>query len=260
MSKRPKHPVRRLFWDIETSPNLGFFWRSGFKLTVTPESIVEERKIICICYRWEGEETVHTLQWDSQQDDKAMLKAFLKVANEADELVAHNGDRFDMGWFMGRCLYHGIKTFPSYKTVDTLAIARKCYLNSYTLAYLAEFLRVPGKLKHAGWAMWKAVVYDNDRAALKNMVAYCQQDVRVLELVWQKLHSITTPKTHAGVLHGQAKWSCPHCGSTNVVLSKTRVTATGSLRYQMLCRDCGEYFTINAPAYKAYVKEARHAR
>jgi DNA polymerase elongation subunit (family B) len=86
---------KRLYFDIEVSPNIGFFWNPGHKISISYENIIHERAIICICYKWEYEKKVSFLTWDSKQCDKAMLKEFIKVANEADEMVGHNGDRFD---------------------------------------------------------------------------------------------------------------------------------------------------------------------
>ena len=86
---------KRLFFDIETSPNVGFFWQSGYKLNIPYTNIIKERAIICICYKWADEDKVYSLQWDKNQDDKTMLEKFMAVANEAHELVGHNGDRFD---------------------------------------------------------------------------------------------------------------------------------------------------------------------
>jgi hypothetical protein len=37
---------KRLFFDIETSPNIGLFWSAGFKLNIAPENIIKERAII----------------------------------------------------------------------------------------------------------------------------------------------------------------------------------------------------------------------
>lgn len=243
---------RRLFWDIETSPDVVFSWRTGFKLTIGPENILQERAIICIAWKWEGEETVHSLHWRRPGDDKAMLKAFFKVAHEADELVAHNGDRFDIGWFRTRCLKHGAIGFPHYKTVDTLQWARRLfYFNSNKLDYIARFLGIPSKFK-TSFDLWKRVVA-GDQLALADMVRYCEQDVRVLEQVWDKLRSAAGPKSHVGVAQGGAKWTCPHDGSTKVHLDKTRISPAGTVSYQMQCNECGRYYTIGAPAYKAYL-------
>ena len=84
---------RRLFFDIETSPNIGLFWEAGYKKNIDYSNIIKERGIICICYKWEDEKEVQSLQWDSKQSDKSMLQKFVQVANMSDEMVGHNGDR-----------------------------------------------------------------------------------------------------------------------------------------------------------------------
>jgi len=48
-------------------------------------------------------------------------------------------------------------------------------------------------------------------------------------------------------------WSCPRTGSTNVKVSKTRVSAAGIVSYQMQCAD-GGYYTIGAKAHEAYLE------
>jgi len=87
---------KRLFFDIETSFNIGIFWRSGYNLTIQPDDIIKERAIICVSWKWEGKDEVHNLTWDKNQCDKKLLKDFVKILNQADEIVAHNGDRFDI--------------------------------------------------------------------------------------------------------------------------------------------------------------------
>jgi DNA polymerase elongation subunit (family B) len=115
---------KRLFFDIETSPNIGFFWQAGYKKNIDYDNIITERAIICICYKWEGEKEVYSLTWNKKQCDKIMLRTFIAVAEEADELVGHNGDKFDLAWIRTRCLFHGIEMFPKYTTLDTLKLSR----------------------------------------------------------------------------------------------------------------------------------------
>ena len=139
---------KRLFYDIETSPNIGFFWRSGFKISIPPENIIHERSIICICYKWENERKVYSLQWNRDQSDKQMIKRFSKVLSQADEAVGHNIDKFDMKWFNTRCLTNGLPSLGIIKTVDTLVIARRrFYFNSNRLDYIAKLLGYGGKNK-----------------------------------------------------------------------------------------------------------------
>lgn len=246
--------VRRLFWDIETSPNVVLTWRIGYKINLDHSNLLKERAIICIGWKWEGDDKTYALRWDANQCDKAMLADFLKVANEADELVAHNGDRFDMAWFKTRCLFHGLQAMPDYKTVDTLQWARrKFYFNSNRLDYIAKFLGLGGKIK-TEFGLWKGIVLNKDETAMQSMLTYCKKDVVLLEQVWKRLSKSVVAKTHAGVLAGGTKWSCPHDGSEHVHLEKTRVTAGGTKQYQMQCDDCGSYYNIGPVAYDAYLK------
>ena len=112
--------IKRLFFDIETSPMIVYSWRTGWKINIPTDNIIEDWRIICISYKWEGQEKVHTLSWDSNKCDKKLLEKFIKIANSADEIVAHNGDRFDIKKIRTRCLYHRIPMFPKYRSLDTL--------------------------------------------------------------------------------------------------------------------------------------------
>jgi hypothetical protein len=81
--------IKRLFFDIEVSANVGLFWNPGHKISISYENIIKERAIICICYKWAGKSKVSSLKWDKNQCDKKMLTEFLKIVDQADELVGH---------------------------------------------------------------------------------------------------------------------------------------------------------------------------
>lgn len=232
---------RRLFFDIETSPNIGVFWRAGYKEQIPYENIIKERAIICIAYKWEGERKVHSLTWDEKQNDKKMLLEFVTVANTADELVAHNGDRFDLKWIRTRCLYHGIQMFPQYTSIDTLKLARQLFLfNSNRLDYVAKYLSVGGKME-TGFSLWKDILLENCPNAMRKMVRYCKHDVNILESVFKHLWQHAKAKTHYGALETGSNAGCPECGSLSIVRNKVRATAAGNRVVQMKCNDCGKY-------------------
>ena len=189
------HQIKRLFFDIETSPNIVYSWRIGYNLTIHPQDIIDERKIICISYNWEDEDKIHTLTWDKNQCDKKMLIDFLKVANTSDELIAHNGDRFDIKWIRTRCIFHRIPMFPNYKTLDTLKKAKSGFnFNSNKLDYIAQFLGVGAKVQHRGFDMWKDVL-NNSKEAMKEMVTYCEGDIIVLKDVFLTMQNYIKPNT-----------------------------------------------------------------
>jgi len=247
--------IKRLYFDIETSPNIGFFWQAGHKVNIGYDSIIKERAIICICYKWEDEKTIHSLTWDNNQNDKKLLEDFIKIANKADELVAHNGDRFDLPWIRTRCLFHRIDMFPNYVTIDTLNHARRKFkFNSNRLDYISKFLGIGSKIG-TSYDLWKNIVLNNNKKALKEMVEYCKGDITILE----KIHKIMSPhlsnKTHIGALTGKGKYSCPECGSSSLIKACRRTTATGMIRVQLKCKECNKYHTVPEKAYEKYFKE-----
>jgi len=236
---------RRLFFDIESSPNIGFFWSAGFKLQIGPQNIIKERAIICICYKWEGEKETYSLQWDAKQSDKKMLEQFAKVLNKADELIGHNGDRFDLPWVRTRCLRYGIDMPPKFITIDTLKVARtKFKFNSNKLDYIASFLGIGHKIK-TDFSLWTDIVLHKDKKAMENMIKYCKMDVVLLEKVFNELSKHIDPKTHYGVIFGQDRGSCPECGASggNLVVNNKRVMASGTVKLQIKCKICGKFHT-----------------
>lgn len=244
-NRMPQKKIKRLFFDIETSPNIGLFWRPGFNLTITHENIINERKIICICYKWAGEKKVHSLQWNKNQDDKKMLEDFLPIMKEADEVVGHNCDRFDITWIRTRCIKHGIPMMPDYISIDTLKKASGRFnFNSNQLDYIAQYLGVGQKIK-TEYALWKSVLLDNDAKALKKMVDYCKRDVVILERVWDKMNPYIKPKTSIATHVND----CPECGKETRVV-KHRITANGYKRVQYQCKSCGKYGTMSESKYK----------
>lgn len=231
--------IKRLFFDIETSPNVGLFWSAGIKQTIDYDNILEERAIICICFKWEGK-GVQYLTWDKHHNDKSMLEKFIKIANTADELVGHNGDKYDLAWIRTRCLFHRIPMFPSYTTVDTLKVSRsKFRFNSNRLDYISKYLGIGKKIKTGGFDLWKKVML-NDAAALKKMVNYCKGDVRLLEDVYSEMRNHIPPKTSVT----QERRSCPECGSNHSIIHKRRISGAGLVKIQMQCQDCGKFNTI----------------
>lgn len=249
--------IRRLFFDIETSPNVGFFWRPGFKISLSPESILSERAIICLAYKWQGDPKVHYLKWTKSDrnpfvpgDDRAILERFVPIIESAVEVVAHHGDKFDIPWLRARAAIHRLPMSPFIKTIDTKAqSSRGFYFNSNKLDYLAQVSGI-GKKKDTGYDLWKDVMR-GDKGALARMIDYCQHDVVLLEQVYLWLEEYNKPKTHYGVMvEGTEKWACPRCASGNVKRTLDEVTASGVIQVRMRCLDCRTLFKISNTAAK----------
>lgn len=254
MNLNMEKPIKRLFFDIETSPMIVYGWRTGYKINLHTDNIIQDWKIICISYKWQHEDKVKNLTWDKNQCDKQMLVDFIKLMNQADECIAHNGDRFDIKKIRTRCIFHRIPMFPKYRTLDTLKKAKSGFnFNSNRLDYIAKFLGVGAKLDHEGFDMWVKCL-QGDKKALKDMVKYCDMDIIVLEDVYLTLQSYIKPNTHAGVINGNMKYSCPTCGNDeDITLLKNDVTEKGTISRVMECNSCGHNYNISNAAYKNFI-------
>jgi RNase P subunit RPR2 len=248
---------KKLYFDIETSYNIVSAWNVGYKVNIPHQNIIKERAIICICYKWENERTVHSLTWDKDQCDKKMLQEFIKIANTADVIIGQNHEKFDLPWVRTRCFFHRIPMFPTYITTDTLKKARSGFrFNSNTLDYMGKYAGFGGKLS-TDYSLWDKVILHKDVKALEYMVKYCKKDVLLLEQVYKELSPYITTKVHLGVLSGASKTSCPECSSENTVQSKIRMSATGIKKIQLQCKDCGKYHTVSETTIKNKEKEKK---
>lgn len=246
-------PIKRLFFDIETSPILCYTWRIGSKINLNYENIVKTWSIICICWKFEGEEEIYSLTWDENMNDAAMLREFMKVASSADEIIGHNGDKFDIKKIRTRCLLHNIPAFPKYRSFDTLKKARGNFaFDSNRLDAIARYLGIGAKVEHDGFDMWKEVMEDN-RAALNKMVEYCRGDVILVEDIYHALKHYVKPNTHAGVHKGGYKYTCPICAHEKINLVKNDVTQKGTISRVVECLSCQHVYNISNKSYMDYL-------
>jgi hypothetical protein len=241
---------KRLFFDIETSPNIVLSWRIGNKVSLSHENIIAEREIICVSWKWEHDERVFTLTWDPEaRCDRKLVEQFVTVLHAADEVVAHNGDSYDVPWIRARAFFWGIPLSQYKKSLYKTRLASNMYLNSRRLDYISKFLGGEGKI-HTEYDMWKKILMDKDEQALRDMVTYCEQDVRELESIYHELKSYNTPFTHAGVIKGNGKCSCHECGSTDLKYHRMLTTPKGSITHELICSGCKSFMTITDNVYR----------
>ena len=249
MSKR-----KRLFYDIETSKTVFSGWRTG-KQFVGAHQIMEHTKIICISWKWEGESTVHHLDWGlKKQCDKKLLQKFIPILESADQSIGHNSDGFDLKWIRSRAMFHNIPMSPYFNTIDTYKIVKSiCKLPSYSLANCCKYFGLEAKRDSGGDETWNGVQFRKEQEALDTMIYYCDGDIISLEALFQKIRPYSKHKFNYAVLSGNNKGLCPECGGlTN--WNKTYTTSAGTIQHYMKCRDsiCNTKFKINNKTLQDY--------
>jgi len=238
-----------MFFDIETSYlEISKVWRIGEQY-IRADQIRKHSAIICVCWKFQGSDKIHSLKWD-KGCDKELIHKFVDIMNDCDQICGHNGDNFDIKWINTRALYHGIKSMPEITSIDTLKISRsKLKLPSNKLDEIAKYFGLGKKIEHRGMPMWEDIIERNSRTAMKEMVDYCKMDVKLLEDVYLLLEGFSKPKTHIGVLSGESKCSCPYCASNNFIFKDRITLSTGGLKIQLRCRDCYKYYRVPLKVY-----------
>lgn len=235
---------RIVLWDIEVAHNIiaKFDLREEF---THYGNLIQERYIICGAWKALGEKQTHAVSVlddkkrfkASPADDLHVVKTLHRVVSEADVLVAHNGDKFDLRWLAGRVLKHGLPPLPPVQTIDTLKIARRrFYLNSNRLDYLGKYLGFGGKTATPS-GLWLDALR-GDRDAITTMVAYNKDDVDLLERVFERLRPFVS--THVN----RQLWGhegCPRCGSSKVQARGFARTAT-QVYQRFQCCACAGWF------------------
>ena len=250
------HRPRVLIYDIETSLQLVSVFQLKYNDFIDPDSIVQERHVISVCYKWLGENKVHAISLlddpkrfaRDPHDDTYVVETFHKVLATADCIVAHNGDQFDYKYLKTRMLVHGLPALPPVTSIDTYKIAKQQLLfNSNRLDYLGKLLGCGGK-KSTPKGLWLQVLNGN-KAAIHTMVEYNKRDVTLLEAVFQKLRPYMSNHINRE-LFGQSQ-GCPRCGSRHVQ-SRGVHRAISRVYQRFQCQSCSGWFrhVKNDPSVK----------
>lgn len=225
--------MKILLLDIETYPNVSLTWGKYDQDVIY---FLEEWYILCFGYKWLGDNKVHVLALpDVENSERALLAQLWLLLDEADVVVAQNGDAFDVPRINTRFLSHGLKPPSPYKTVDTLKVARKFAFNSNKLDDLGVSLDEGRKVQHRGFSMWLKCA-EGDAKAWAEMKKYNKGDIRLLEKVYRRfLPWISNHPAYGVYVGGQV---CPYCGSGSLQSRGLQRNKTTS--YQRLhCSDCG---------------------
>lgn len=232
-------PKGILSLDIETFPMLFYAWQPW---EANALRIIEDTSICCWSAKWLGGKQFTRSLADYKgykpggRNDKKLLEDLWTLLDEAEIVVAHNGDRFDVKKINYRFMVHGMKPPSPYKTVDTLKEYRKlAAFDSNKLNDLSRVRGIGAKIRTGGADLWFDCLA-GDLAAWKHMKQYNAHDVVLLEEHYLKL--LPWMRNHPNVAAGFGPNVCPKCQSTRLQrrgFGKSRTTTYQ--RYQ--CLACG---------------------
>jgi len=236
--------MKILLWDIETSLMIAAVF-GRFKQDIQYDNILQDWYIHSIAWKWLGQKRVYAVSGlddkkrfkKDHTDDYHVVKTVADVINQADVIVGHNGDAFDIKKFKARCIALGLPPIKEPLFVDTLKAARQAKFTSNKLDDLGSILGIGNKIDNPRGLWLKAL--HGDEKAIKQMVKYNKQDVLLLEQLYLKLRPYM--KSHPNQnLFSAGRDVCSKCGSDDIQYRGYLLTKTAKKRrYQ--CNSCGGY-------------------
>lgn len=234
-----------LIFDIETAPIEAWVW--GLWDNNVPLNMIKtDWFVLSWSAKWLHEDKVmyqdlRSFKHPKPKNDKKLLKGIWDLLNEADIVVTHNGDKFDIKKLNARFVIHGLGKPASFKSTDTLKVMKKHFaMTSNKLEYAAKVLELKYEKqehkKFPGFSLWRACL-DGNPEAWAEMETYNTYDSLVLEALYKKLGPWTND-INFDLYHNQNMNICK-CGS-KIFLPKQKFFMTKSGKFQLYgCTGCG---------------------
>lgn len=231
-----------LLIDIETSAALGWAWQMWDTNLI---SIHRDWSILCFSWKWlDGPIHVEAIDPPTSlsrfignpRNDYRLVRSLWRLLDEADVVIAHNGNSFDLKKIVSRFLYYNLPPPSPYKQVDTkVAVKRVSSNTSNKLDDLGKQWGLGQKLKHNGWDMWIDCMAGK-RSAWQTMKEYNKQDVLLLEKIYK--HLLPYISNHPNLDNYSIPTVCSKCGS-NKGFERGGFYHTQTTKYQCWrCKNC----------------------
>lgn len=236
-NKQPKI----LIFDIETSPMRAYVW-GRWKQNVHLEQTISEWFALSWSAKWLNNPNIMSDVLTPAEvlieNDGRIVKSLWKLFNEADIVIAHNGQRFDVPRMNSRFIVHGLNPPNPYRQIDTLTTARKEFgFLSNKLDALAGYFGIEHK-SETNFNLWVRCL-NGEQEALSYMEEYNIKDILILEAVYLCLRPWMKNHPNLGLYAENEEETCPHCGSTNVAETGTFSYTNVSKFSNVRCLDCG---------------------
>jgi len=232
-----------LLLDIETAPLRSYTWGIWNQNIYPMDQIISDWFILCWSAKWLFGKQIKSAKLTheelAKEDDKRIIKDMWNLLEQADIVITHNGDKFDLAKLNTRMLVHGMKPTMPYQSIDTLkSVKRKFAFTSNKLDYICWRLGLRRKTDTGGFDLWKRCA-NNDIKALRLMSKYCDNDVLCLEELYLYIRPWISSHPNMGLFITEDVCSCPNCGSGDLTDTGGKYRTQVSEFTAVRCDNCG---------------------
>lgn len=181
-----------------------------------------------------------------KRNDKRVVTSIHKLLNQADFVITHNGNAFDIKQLNWHFLLNNLPPNNRYKSIDTLKKSREVFgAPSHAMDYLAQSLGYDGK-HHTSYDLWDGVE-KGDQESIDGMNSYNINDVLMLEDIylrmrgWMKTHPNFSRFVEMYQELEDGEFLCPRCLESiyKTKFNRKYTTPAGYVYKSCSCPHCG---------------------
>ena len=235
--------MKKLFFDTETAPTLAYVY-GRYDLTVRPDQVVDNGFFLSYQAAWDdGKIFTGSLRGKknlTSKDDKKLCMEMANLIAQADVVIAHNADRFDLARLSARLVTHGLKPFTPPAVVDTLKACRRFFkFEANSLDSVCQELGL-GRKFHSGGFETSLACMRGEEKAWNKLLLYGKQDVVLLRELYYRLRPWMKNHPNHNLYDSTLNSCCHACGKYDLEYRGYRHTPTMSY-HRFQCKDCGAW-------------------
>jgi DNA polymerase elongation subunit (family B)/predicted RNA-binding Zn-ribbon protein involved in translation (DUF1610 family) len=248
-----------LILDIETAPISAYVWGIWNQNVYLPQ-IQSDWFCLTWAAKWLFEDKVYSAKLKPsevlKQNDKRIIQSIWELVNEADIVIAHNAEKFDIPKLNSRFILNDLQPPLPYQIIDTLKhIRRQFGFTSNKLDYVNKLLNLERK-QETSFVLWENCM-KGSKEALQEMENYNIQDVRILEDTYLNIRAWIKPHPNMGLfILDEKEHRCPNCGSNELAVQGKMYNTTANAYELMRCTNCGA--SSRKRLGSVTIKEKRH--
>ena len=242
--REPRYEPKILLIDLETTPERGF----AFGVREVNLRVDQHSYTLSCAYQWYPKGKIEFVSLPdfprfkkNHKDDEQLIQFIWKLLDEADIVVAQNGNAFDIKYLNARFASHRMSPPKPFGKVDTLTGLRRAFrLSSNKLDFACDYFGIGRKLPHTGMELWLACMEKKfNPKAWAVMERYNKHDVYLL----RELYKLLLPWSrhpNLSLLTGNFS-GCPYCQSTHIQ-SRGLQRTINRIKQRYQCQSCFSWF------------------
>lgn len=241
--------LREIFFDMEKSPYLGWFYRSNKPQFINYNQIIQHDFIPSIQWQFEGEKkpSCYTMVDDLKHfkkdptNDKLVVMKAAELIDQCDVMVIHNGKRFDWPEFLRKLKFHRLPAVRKPYIFDTLTESKKENNFSNSLKNVADYYGLTPKGENdSDPAKLIFGSIDERIIHIKKLAKYGLKDIAPMREYYHLSKGYSESVPH--IKEGKGVCCC-YCGGQNYQnRGETYLKGLNQFRNWYFCKSCQRKF------------------